>query len=322
MKRMKTLLAALLVLALLLPGLSLAEDKPVVGILQYVQHPALDAAREGFLKGLADAGFVDGQNVTVIYENGQASQDICASIADKFVADKVDLMLGIATPAVLSLAGKTDTTPILGTAVTDYVGARLANSNEAPGFNVSGTTDMNPVADQIRLIKRFMPEAKTVGILYTGSEINSQTQVKMALEEIAAQGMEAVEVTVNNSNDVQQAVQSLNDRVDVIYLPTDNIISSSIAIVAEEAMKAGIPLSCGEEAQVKGGGTFTLGVSYLRLGEQTGQMAAQILKGEAKVGEMPIQSQTDFEFLVNKTACDALGLTIPEDLLAFAVETK
>ncbi|MGI6695370.1 MAG: ABC transporter substrate-binding protein [Christensenellales bacterium] len=322
MKRMKMITAALLVLALLLPGLSLAEDKPVVGILQYVQHPALDAAREGFLKGLAEAGFVDGENVTIVYENGQASQDICASVADKFVADKVNLMLGIATPAVLSLAGKTDATPILGTAVTDYVGARLANSNEAPGFNISGTTDMNPVADQIKLIKRFMPEAKTVGILYTGSEINSQTQVKMALEEIKNQGMEAVEVTVNNSNDVQQAVQSLVNRVDVIYLPTDNIISSSIPIVTEEAMKAGVPLSCGEEAQVKGGGTFTLGVSYFRLGEQTGRMAAQILKGEAKVGEMPIQSQTDFEFLINKTACDALGLTIPEDLAAFAIETE
>ena len=322
MKRMKVFTAALLALALLLPGLALAEDKPVVGILQYVQHDALDAAREGFLKGLADAGFVDGEQVTVVYENGQASQDICASIADKFVADKVDLMLGIATPAVLALAGKTDVTPILGTAVTDYVGARLAKSDEAPGFNISGTTDMNPVADQIKLIKRFVPDAKTVGILYTGSEINSQTQVKLALAEIAAQGMEAVEVTVNNSNDVQQAVQSLVDRVDVIYLPTDNIISSSIPIVAEEAMKAGIPLSCGEEAQVKGGGTFTLGVSYFRLGEQTGQMAAQILKGETKVGEMPIQRQTDFEFLINKTACEALGLPIPEDLMAFAIDVE
>ena len=314
MKRMRTLLAALLVLALLLPGLGLAEEKPVVGILQYVQHPALDAAREGFLKGLADEGFVDGDNITVSYQNGQASQDICASIADQFIADKVDLMLGIATPAVLALAGKTDATPILGTAVTDYVGARLAESNEKPGFNISGTTDMNPVADQIKLIKRFMPEAKTVGILYTASEINSQTQVKMALEEIAAQGMQALEVTVNNSNDVQQAVQSLGGRCDVIYLPTDNIVSSSIAIVAEEAMKAGLPLSCGEEAQVKGGGTFTLGVNYFRLGEQTGKMAAQILRGEAMVGEMPIQSQSDFAFLVNKAACEQLGLTIPEDL--------
>ncbi len=322
MKRMKTLMAALMVLALLMPGLSLAEDKPVVGILQYVQHPALDAAREGFVRGLAEAGFVDGENVILDYQNGQASQDICASIADKFMADGVDLMLGIATPAVLALAGKTDSTPILGTAVTDYVGARLAESNDKPGFNISGTTDMNPVADQIKLIKRFIPEAKTVGILYTGSEINSQTQVKMALEEIAAQGMEALVVTVNNSNDVQQAVQSLAGRCDVIYLPTDNIVSSSIAIVTEEAAKAGIPLSCGEEAQVKGGGTFTLGVSYSRLGEQTGKMAAQILKGEAKVGEMPIQSQTDFEYLVNKTACEQLGLTIPEDLLAFASDLK
>ncbi|NLG58365.1 MAG: ABC transporter substrate-binding protein [Clostridiales bacterium] len=320
MKRSRTLLAALLMVALLLPGLGLAEEMPVVGILQYVQHDALDSAREGFIKGLKDAGFEDQVNIIIDYQNGQASQDICASIADTFVADGVDLMLGIATPAVLSLAGKTETIPILGTAVTDYVGAKLAKSDEAPGFNISGTSDMNPVADQIKLIKRFLPEAKVVGILYTGSEVNSQSQVRLALEEIKAQGMEALEVTVNNSNDVQQAVQSLAGRCDVIYLPTDNIISAAIPIVAEEAMKAGLPLSCGEEAQVSGGGTFTLGVSYFRLGEQTGQMAAQILRGEAQVGEMPIQRQTDFQYLINKTACEALGIEIPEDLAEFAVE--
>ena len=322
MKRMKTLMTALLVLALMLPGLMTAEAVPTVGILQYVQHAALDAARDGFVKGLEEEGFVDQKNVNIIYQNGQADQSICASIADQFVADKVDLMLGIATPAVLALAGKTDSTPILGTAVTDFVGAKLAKSNEAPGFNISGTTDMNPVADQIRLIKRFLPEAKTVGILYTGSEINSQTQVRLALEEIKAQGMEALEATVNNSNDVQQAVQSLVDRVDVLYLPTDNIISSSIPIVVEEAMKAGIPLSCGEEAQVLGGGTFTLGVSYFNLGLQTGKMAARILRGEGKVGDMPIESQTDFAFLINKTACAALGIEIPEDLVEFAVDVE
>ena len=322
MKRSMNLLAALLVMALLLPGLGMAEEKPVVGILQYVQHDALDSARDGFVKGLADEGFVENVNVIFDYQNGQASQDICASIADKFVADGVDLMLGIATPAVLSLAGKTDRIPILGTAVTDFVGAKLAKSDDAPGFNVSGTSDMNPVADQIKLIKRFLPEAKVVGILYTGSEINSQTQVRLALEEIAAQGMEALEVTVNNSNDVQQAVQSLAGRCDAIYLPTDNIISAAIPIVAEEAMKAGLALSCGEEAQVTGGGTFTLGVNYFRLGEQTGQMAAQLLRGEANVGEMPIQRQTDFQYLVNKTACEALGIAVPEDLAEFAVEMK
>lgn len=323
MKRIKHLLPLLLAIALVVPFFAFAGEKvPVVGILQYVQHGALDAAREGFLKGLEEEGYVPGESVTIDYQNGQADQSTNASIADKFVADQVDLMLGIATPAVLALAGKTDSTPILGTAVTDFVGAKLAKSNEAPGFNISGTTDMNPVADQIRLIKRFLPEAKTVGILYTGSEINSQTQVRLALEEIKAQGMEALEATVNNSNDVQQAVQSLVDRVDVLYLPTDNIISSSIPIVVEEAMKAGIPLSCGEEAQVLGGGTFTLGVSYFNLGVQTGKMAARILRGEGKVGDMPIESQTDFAFLINKTACAALGIEIPEDLAEFAVDVE
>ncbi len=150
-----------------------------------------------------------GESVTIDYQNGQADQSTNASIADKFVADQVDLMLGIATPAVLALAGKTDSIPILGTAVTDYVEARLVKSNEAPGFNISGTTDMNPIKDQIAMIKTFVPEAKTVGLIYTGSEINSQLQANIAREEIEALGMAYTEVTVNNSNDVQQAMLSL-----------------------------------------------------------------------------------------------------------------
>ena len=322
MKKWFGIVSLLLVIALMVPAYAQPADKPVIGILQYVQHAALDAAREGFLAGLKEEGFVDGENVTIQYENGQAAQDINDSIADRFVADGVDLLLGIATPSVMALAAKTDTIPILGTAVTDYVAARLVESNEAPGFNVSGTTDMNPIAEQIAMAKRLVPEAKTLGILFTSSEVNSQTQAKIAKAEAEALGLKVVEVTVNNSSDVQQAAISILEQVDVLYLPTDNVIAAAIALVSEQALERKIPLAVGEGGLVLGGGTFTLGINYFNLGVQTGKMAAAILRGEAKVSEMPIQRQTDFEYVINKTFADAIGLEIPEDLLPFAVEVK
>ncbi len=321
MKRIKHLLPLLLAIALVVPFFAFAGEKvPVVGILQYVQHGALDAAREGFLKGLEEEGYVPGESVTIDYQNGQADQSTNASIADKFVADQVDLMLGIATPAVLALAGKTDSIPILGTAVTDYVEARLVKSNEAPGFNISGTTDMNPIKDQIAMIKTFVPEAKTVGLIYTGSEINSQLQANIAREEIEALGMAYTEVTVNNSNDVQQAMLSLVKECDVIYIPTDNVLASSMPIVAEVALAEYRPVICGDKGMVKEGGQFTLAIDYYKLGEQTGRMAARILRGEARVEDMPIESQSEYSYYVNKTLCEAIGLAIPEDMLPYAEE--
>ena len=321
MKRIKHLLPLLLAIALLVPFFAFAGEKvPVIGILQYVQHGALDLARDGFLKALEDQGYVLGETLMIDYQNGQADQSTCASVADKFVADGVDLMLGIATPAVLALAGKTDSLPILGTAVTDYVEARLVKSNEAPGFNISGTTDMNPIKEQIGLIKHFVPEAKTVGLIYTGSEINSQLQADIAKREIEALDMVYTEVTVNNSNDVQQAMLSLVNACDVIYIPTDNVLASSMPIVAEVALAEKRPVICGDAGMVKEGGQFTLGIDYYKLGEQTGLMAGQLLRGEAKVDEMPIQRQSDYSYYVNKTLCEAIGLAIPEDMLPYARE--
>lgn len=323
-KKTKVILALVLVAAILVAGFLIFRPakKTSVGILQYVQHGALDLAREGFLKALADQGYVPEKNITIDYQNGQADQSTCASVADKFVADKVDLMLGIATPAVLALAGKTETIPILGTAVTDYVEARLAESNEKPGFNISGTTDMNPIKDQIGMIKRFVPEAQTVGLIYTGSEINSTLQAAIAKEEIEALGLAYTEVTVNASNDVQQAILSLVDNCDVIYIPTDNVLASSMPIVAEVTLQAGRPVICGDAGMVKEGGQFTLAIDYYKLGEQTGLMAGRILRGEIKdVGTMPIESQSEYSYYVNKTLCDAIGLAIPEDMLPYAEET-
>lgn len=319
MKRMMTLLIALLALALALPAAGETET-PVIGILQYVQHPALDAARDGFIKGLADEGFVDGENIKLDVQNANADQSTASTIADHFIGQNTDLVLAIATPAAQAMANKTASLPILATAVTDFVAAGLVQSNEAPGFNVSGTTDMNPVEAQVRLVKRLAPDAGTLGLLYTSSEINSKIQAELAKAEAGLLGLKVVEVTVNNSNDVQQAAISILDQVDALYVPTDNIIAASMPLVAEEAIARKVPIVVGEENQVLSGGTATEGLSYFKLGEQTGRMAARLLRGEAKIGEMPIETQSEFETLINKTFMDAIGLAIPEDLLPFARE--
>lgn len=313
MKFKNRLFALVLVAALIIPGLgAVAQEKlPVVGVVQLVEHPALDAAYQGFVDALKDQGF----NVTIDYQNAQASPDILAAIADRFVANKVDLILAIATPAALTMAGKTETIPILATAITDFVDAKLAQSNEKPGFNVSGTTDMNPIEDQIALLQKLVPQAKTVGMLYTGSEPNSVLQAKIATQAIEAAGMQVKEIKINNSNDVQQAITSLVDQVDVIYLPTDNTVASAMPIVGEVTMAKKIPVICGEAGMVSGGGTATLGISYYNLGWQTGLMAIDVLKNGADVSKMPIQSQNEFEYAFNLENAAAIGLVIPQELL-------
>lgn len=315
MKKMSLVLAAVMALSLMLPGMALADEKvPVIGVVQFVQHEALDRANQGFVDALKDNGFVDGENIRLDQQNANADSSTLATIADSFIAQKVDLALAIATPAAQMMMGKTETIPILGTAITDYVEAKLAKSNEEPGYNVSGTTDMNPIVQQIELLKTLVPDAQTVGLLYTGSEDNSVLQARVAAAAIEALGMKWVEVKVNNSNDVQQAAQSLADQCDVLYVPTDNVAASAMPIIAEVMTEKKIPIICGESGMVRAGGTATLGINYYNLGYQTGLMAIEVLGG-ADVSTMPIQAQTEFDYAFNMEAAAAIGLEIPQELL-------
>lgn len=318
---MKKLLAVLLSLTLILAcGAAYAEDKPVIGIIQQMDHVALNAARDGFVKALEDNGFVDGETITLDIQNGQGDQSNLATIADRFISEKADLVLAIATTAATTMAGKTESIPILGTAITDYVSAKLVESNEKPGYNVSGTSDMNPVSAQIELLKKLAPEAKTVGVLFTSGETNSVIQAAMAKEAIEAQGMTYVEGTATNTNDVQQAVQQLVGKCDAIYLPTDNVMASSMPIIYGVTAESKTPVICGESGMVYNGGLATLGISYFQLGYETGLMAVEVLGG-ADISEMPIRFATDgFEYAINKTVADEIGLEIPDDLLPFAFE--
>jgi putative ABC transport system substrate-binding protein len=316
MKKLFTIALALVLIGLATLA-SASGGVKTIGVIQYVQHVALDSAREGFVKALSDNGFVDGENISLDIQNAQADASNLATISDRFVANNVDLVLAIATPAAQSIAGKTTEIPILGTAITDYVVARLVDSNEAPGGNVSGTTDMNPVAEQIMLIRELFPETKTIGVLYTSSEDNSVLQASMAKKAIEEQGMAYTEVTVTNSNDVQQATQSIVDGCDAIYIPTDNVFASSMPVVFEVATAAKKPIIGGEAGMVKSGALATMGINYYELGYQTGLMAKRVLEGE-DISAMPVETAVRMDYTFNSTYAQAIGYEIPEAYLAYA----
>lgn len=303
-------------------GAAPEKDIPTVGIIQYMDHAALDAAKEGFVDALADNGFVDGDTVNIDLQNAQGDQSNLGTISDRFVSNNVDLVLAIATPATQAIAGKTTEIPILATAVTDYEAARLVDSNEAPGGNVTGTTDMNPVKEQIDLLVKLVPDAKTVGVLYTSSEDNSILQAKMAKEAIEKLGLKYVEATVTNSNDVQQATQSIVEQCDAIYIPTDNVFASAMPVVNGITTISKTPVINGEVGQVEAGGLATLGNNYYDLGYQTGLMAIKVLKGEAEPATMPIEAAAKFDYAINGTVAEQIGITIPADLQQYILDAK
>lgn len=296
-----------------------SKENVTVGIVQYMDHIALDASKDGFIDALKDNGYKDGENMTIDLQNAQGDQSNLGSISDRFVSNKVDLVLAIATPAAQAIAGKTTEIPILATAVTDFESARLVDSNDTPGGNVTGTSDMNPIKEQIDLLIDLVPEAKTVGVLYTSSEDNSILQANMAKEAIEAAGLKYEEVTVTNSNDVQQATQAIVDKCDAIYIPTDNVFSSAMPVVSGITTKSKTPVICGEEAMLQNGGLATLGISYYDLGYQTGQMAVKVLKGEAEAASMPVEKSTQFNFAINGEIAEEIGIKIPEDLQKYII---
>jgi putative ABC transport system substrate-binding protein len=298
------------------------SDNFTVGIVQYMDHIALDSAREGFIAALHENGYVEGENLTIDLQNSQGDQSNLSTISDRFVSNKVDLVLAIATPAAQSIAGKTTEIPILATAVTDFESAKLVDSAAVPGVNVSGTTDMNPIKEQIDLLVKLVPEAKTVGVLYTSSEDNSILQASLAKEAIENLGLSYVEATVTNSNDVQQATQSIIDQCDAIYIPTDNVFASAMPIVHGVTSESKTPVICGESGMVNNGGLATLGINYRDLGYQTGLMGVKILKGEAQPATMPIESATKFDFAINGTVAEEIGLEIPDDLKEYIIQAE
>ena len=292
------------------------DDTIKIGILQQLEHPSLDQSREGFIQALADNGYVDGENIVIDYQNAQADQSNLSNMADRLVSNKSDLILAIATGAAQTVAGKTSDIPVLITAVTDPVDAGVINSMENPGTNVSGTSDASPMKEQLELLLTLKDEVKTVGLLYTSSEDNSVLQISQAKAILDDMKVAYVEQTVTNSNDVQQAVQSLVNKCDAIYIPTDNVLASSMALVADITWPVGIPVVTGAESMVTDGGLATLGLSYYNLGYQTGEMAVKVLEG-ADISTMPVETQKEYSYIVNADAVAAMNITLPQELAQY-----
>lgn len=286
-----------------------------VGIVQLVEHNALDAANKGFVDALKERGFEEGKNLTIDQQNAQADQSNLQNIGQRFVNNKVDLIYAIATPAAQTVANLTKDIPIVGSAITDYEAAKLVKSNEEPGGNLTGTSDMNPIKEQIDLLMKIAPDTKTIGCIYTSSEVNSEIQYKAMKEYAESKGLKVEAATISTVNDIQQAAQSLVGKVDAFYEPTDNIIASAMPTLVSITNPAKKPIICGEPNMVKVGGLATYGVDYYQLGRQAGMMAADILEGKSKPATMKIQFAENLKAVVNKANAAELGIALPAEIM-------
>ena len=281
-----------------------------VGICQLTQHEALDAATKGFQDALKEKL---GDKVEFVLQNASGDSATCATIANQFVHDGVDLILANATPALQAAMAATGDIPIVATSITDFATALEADEwTGKTGINVTGTSDLAPRDKQAAMIKELLPEAKTVGILYCSSEANSKYQADVVKAELDKLGLTSKVYTVADTNEIATVVTKACEEVDCLYIPTDNTIAEATAAVKEVAEPKNIPIVAGEEGICRGCGIATLSISYYDLGTATGKMAAKILKGESKIEEMPIEYAPEFTKKYNKSICDELGITIPE----------
>ena len=299
-----------------------SSDSYVIGIGQYAEHGSLDNCREGFLEGLAEEGIVEGENLTVYYENAQADGGTASQIFTNFAARDVDLFCAIATPmaqSAYSVAMKSDI-PVIYTAVTDPVAAELANADGSSVGDITGTSDKLPVEQQLQMIREILPDAETIGIMYTTSEVNSQTTIEEYKAAAPDYGFTIVESGVSSSADIPLAADSLLSQVDCITNLTDNTVVASLTAILDKAAALNIPVFGSEIEQVRIGCLASMGLDYIELGKQTGRMAAKVLKGEAKASEMNYEVIQEASFYGNSAVAENLGITLPEDLTANAAE--
>ena len=322
MKKWMKTIAATLALTMAMTGCGGGSDasaddaagKYTVGIVQQLEHPALDAATLGFQEKLTE--LLDG-NVTFDYQNAQGEQTNCTTIATKFVSDGVDLIMANATTALQSAAAATADIPIVGTSVTDYVTAGVVDSNEAPGRNVTGASDLAPIDEQIAMLTELVPDAQKVGIVYCSAEPNSLYQSKLAQAELDKAGIAWAEYTAADSNEVQSVVTKAVGECDVLYVPTDNTMANNTEIIKNVAVPAGVPVIAGEEGICSGCGVATLSISYYDLGVKAAEMAYEILVNGANPAEMPIEYVSEgITEKYNAEIAAELNVVIPEGMVA------
>ena len=291
-----------------------ADDTIVIGICQLVQHPALDAATQGFRDAVTAAL---GDKVVFLEQNGSGDSAACATICNQFVSEEVDLIMANATPALQAAAGATNSIPVLGTSITDYGSALgIDNWTGVTGTNISGTSDLAPLDGQAQIIQELFPEAKKVGLIYCSGEANSLFQIDSIEPMIQALGYETVRYSFADSNDVSSVVTNACTECDVLYIPTDNTAASCTEAINNVALNAGTPIVCGEEGICAGCGVATLSISYYDLGTATGEMAVDILTGGADVSAMEVRFAPQFTKEYNAELCDLLGISVPDDYVA------
>ncbi len=279
-----------------------------IGVVQLTEHAALDAANNGFVEAIKASGL----EVTIDQQNAQNDQSACQTIASKFVGDGVDLIYAIATPAAQAAAAATTEIPIVGSAITDYAASGLVKDNDKPGTNVTGASDLTPVAEQLQMMQKVLPDVKKVGLLYCSAESNSDIQIASAKEELDALGIAYDEYAVSSSNEIQSVVESAVGKVDALYAPTDNTIAAGAAQVGQICKENKLPFITGEEGMCEAGGLFTLSINYTDLGKLAGEMAVKILKGEAKAADMAIEhlSTEDLVVVKNEEMAAAIGVDL------------
>ena len=321
-KVMAMVMAAMtMVAAMAVPAMA-DEESVTIGISQFAEHGSLDNCREGFLEGLKEAGYEEGKNLTVEYQNAQADTGSAATIADSFVNKKVDLICAIATPSAMSAynSAMDADIPVIYTAVSDPAGAGLVNEDGTNVGNITGTSDKLPVTEQMELIRELMPDAKKIGILYTTSEANSVSTIQEYKDNAEKYGFEIVDTGINTIADVEMAAKDLASKVDCISNLTDNTVVSALQTVLAAANDAKIPVFGSEVEQVKNGCVAAVGIDYVALGKQTGEMAAKVLKGEATAAETPFEICEGGNVYVNTEAAGNIDFTISDDVLNEAAE--
>ncbi|EPC8365923.1 ABC transporter substrate-binding protein [Vibrio cholerae] len=321
MRAGKVIATAVLAGAALLSSQSIMAKTAKVAVSQIVEHPALDATRQGLLDGLKAKGYEEGKNLEFDYKTAQGNPAIAVQIARQFVGENPDVLVGIATPTAQALVSATKTIPIVFTAVTDPVGAKLVKQLEQPGKNVTGLSDLSPVEQHVELIKEILPNVKSIGVVYNPGEANAVSLMELLKLSAAKHGIKLVEATALKSADVQSATQAIAEKSDVIYALIDNTVASAIEGMIVAANQAKTPVFGAATSYVERGAIASLGFDYYQIGVQTADYVAAILEGK-EPGSLDVQVAKGSDLVINKTAAEQLGITIPEAVLARATGTK
>ena len=315
-KTLRTLIGASLLAA---ASLVQAEDTRVVAITQIVEHPALDAAHQGVVDELAERGYREGENLRLMHESAQGNSAIASQIARKFVGESPDVIVAIATTSAQTVAAAAREIPVIFSAVTDPVAAKLVKSWEAPGANITGVSDMLPIEKHLDMLQRVMPDAKRIGTVYNPGEANAAALVELLEERLSARGLELVKGAATKTSEVLGAARSLVGKADAIYLTTDNTVISAAEAVISVGERAKIPVFAADTATVERGAVAALGFNYYNHGRQTGAMVARVLEG-ASTADMPVEIMEELDLYVNPEAGERMGITLSEDLIQEAVK--